>query len=112
LEQIRQEATEWESRRDNAKADSKADANLSATRKLLQEASAKRDELIRESLPLEPMLERLKAEGEQLTRGVDQIRQEVTQWERRRDAAKAASMVRRIYEDRLKGTSLPSPEGS
>jgi hypothetical protein len=49
LEQIRKEVPEWELRRDTARAGlQKIDSDLSDARKLLQEASAKRDELVRE----------------------------------------------------------------
>jgi len=89
LDQTRQEVTEWERRRDTAKADAqKADSDLAAARKLLQETSAKQGELTRESARLENTIKQLKSEGDQLTTRLDQIRQEVAEWERRRDAAK------------------------
>ena len=42
-----------------------------------------------ESSRLENTIERLKSEGEQLTKRLERIRQEVTEWERHRDTAKA-----------------------
>ena len=93
LEQIRKEVTEWELSSGHCKSRlcrrpiliSQPHGNSS------QEASTKRDELVRESLRLESTIERLKSEGEQLTKRLEQMRKEVTEWERRRDAAKADS---------------------
>jgi chromosome segregation ATPase len=61
LEQVRKEVIDWELRRDTAKADfQKADADLSAARKLLQEVSAKQGELVSESSRLGSTIEQLK----------------------------------------------------
>lgn len=74
LEQIRKEAAEWELRRDTGKADfQKADSDLSAARKLLQEVSAKQGELVRESSRLETVIERLKKEKETLEKELGRL---------------------------------------
>jgi chromosome segregation ATPase len=78
LQQIRKEVTEGELRRDTARAGlQKIDSDLSAARKLLQEASAKRDALVRESSGLESTIGGLKSEGGQLEKRLEQIRKEV-----------------------------------
>jgi chromosome segregation ATPase len=108
LEQTRKEVTDWERRRDTAKDDAqRADSALFTVQKLLQETSTKQGELTRDSSRLEGIIERLKSEGEQLTKRLDQIRQEVTDWERRRDAANTdmqkadsdLSTARKLYNE-------------
>ena len=65
--ETRKEVTDWERRRDTAKADAqKADSDLSAARQLLQETSTKQGELTRESARLEGGIEQLKKEKEAL----------------------------------------------
>ena len=61
-------------RRDAAKADSqKTDSDLSATRKLLQEMSAKQGEFVREISRLESVIERLKKEKEELEKELGRL---------------------------------------
>ena len=74
LEQIHKEVTDGELRRDTAKADfQKADSDLSSARKLLQEISAKHDELIRESSDLETAIDRLTKEKETKEKELGQL---------------------------------------
>ena len=74
LEQARKDVADWEFRRDAAKADfQKADSDLSATRKLLQEVSAKHDELIRESSGLVTAIDRLTKEKETKEKELGQL---------------------------------------
>src|SRR2546426_1032603 len=89
LDQTRKEVTEWERRRNPAKDDvQRAESDLAAAQKLFQETSTKQGELTRESARLENTIKQLKSEGDQLTTRLEQIRQEVAEWERRRDPAK------------------------
>jgi len=89
LDQTRKEVTEWERRRDTAKDDAqRAESALSTLRTLLEETSTKQGELTRESVRLENTIKQLKPEGDQLTKRLEQSRQEVAEWERRRDAVK------------------------
>ena len=74
LEQIRKDVGDWEFRRDTAKADfQKTDSDLAAARKLLQEVSAKHDELIRESSDLEAAIDRLTKEKETKEKELGQL---------------------------------------
>jgi len=92
LEQIRKEATEWELRRDSARASlQKTVSDHSEAQKILQEASAKRDELVLESSRLESTIGGLKSQGGQLEKRLEQMRKEVKDWEPLRDAATAES---------------------
>ena len=67
----------------------RAESVLSTARKLLEETSTKQGELTRESVRLENTIKQLKSEVEPLTKRLEQIRQEATDVERRRDTAKA-----------------------
>jgi chromosome segregation ATPase len=92
LEQNRQEATEWESRRDSARTSlQKTASDLSEAQKLIQEASAKRDELVRESSRLESTIGGLKSEGGQLEKRLEQMRKEAKDLESLRNAATTES---------------------
>jgi len=74
LDQIRQEATDLERRRDTAKADvQQADSALSAAQKLLQETFVKQGALARESARLEEMIERLKKEKEAMEKALGHL---------------------------------------
>jgi chromosome segregation ATPase len=74
LAQIRKEVREWELRRDAVTAESQqADSDLSATRKLHQEVSAKQGELVREISRLESVIERLKKDREALEKELGRL---------------------------------------
>ena len=69
----------WEFRRDKAKADfQKADSDLSSARKLLQEISAKHDELTRESSGLETANDGLTKEKETKEKELGELECEAT----------------------------------
>jgi chaperonin cofactor prefoldin len=71
LDQIRHEVTEWERRRDTAKAEAQqADSDLSAARKLHNEISQRQGDLLRESTRLEGRIEQLKKEKEALEKNL------------------------------------------
>ena len=74
LEVAKKEASQWEARRDSARVDFQgADADATAARKLLQEASARQGELVRDAARLESVIEGLRKEKDALEKEIGRL---------------------------------------